>query len=155
EHSWKRAANPGTWNFAGVRLLFRDQAGATKALLRGELDWFTNPPDALVVSRPELLQTYRRLDYDYDSLGVYRVAWACQPAPTDDVRVRRALGMLFDVDSWRKGCAGLGPRAVAHCKTYSPEYPRDLVPLPFDPPAARRLLREAGYDQDQGKPLEL
>jgi peptide/nickel transport system substrate-binding protein len=155
-HAWKRAAAPGTWNFAGMRVLFRDQTGMTNALLRREIDWYVSgSPGELLAARPDLQQDYRLLSYDYDALGVYRVVWACQRAPTDDVRVRRALGMLFDVESWRKGFPGIGERALAHAKRDAPEYPRDLVPLAFDPPAARRLLREAGYDREQGRPLEL
>lgn len=156
EYAWKRVAKPGTWTFAGMRVLFRDQTGATNALLGGELDWLVSPTlDQLVAAQPQLLEHYRRLDFDYETLGVYRVVWACQRAPTDDVRVRRALGMLFDVDSLLAGCGGLRQRALAHTKPDAPEYPRDLAPLAFDPTAARRLLREAGYDRDQGRPLHI
>lgn len=155
-HSWRRRQQPGTWNFDGIRVLFRDQAGATNALLRGEVDWYSSPQLAeLLQKRPELGQQYRELVYDYDALGVYRVVWNCRQAPTDDPRVRRALGMLVDVAALQRACPGLGKRAVAHCKPDSPGCPVDLPPLPFGIAAARALLREAGYAAEDGRPLQV
>ena len=156
EHCWRRAAAPGTWNFAGIRTLFRDEAGATNAFLRGEVDWFLSPKAAeLVQSRPELQRQYRRLVYDYETLGIYRVIWNCRRPPLDDPRVRRALGMLFDVDAILEQFEGRGARALAHCPRGSPAYPSGIEPLPYDPPAARRLLREAGFDPEQERPLRI
>lgn len=156
EHSWRRRLEPGAWSLAGFRILFRDPQGQLNALLRGELDWYgAGSASRLLASRPELAQDYRALHYDYDALGVFRVVWHCGRAPTDDVRVRRALGMLFDIAALQKDNDGIGERALAHCKPESPAYPRDITPLPFDPAAARAALREAGYDPEQGKPLRL
>lgn len=156
EHSWRRRAFPGTWNFAGLRFLFRDVRGTTNALLRGELDWFSSTSlGDLLAAHPELQRDYQRLLYDYDGLGVYRVVWNCRRGPTDDARVRRALGMLFDVEGLRQGSDGLGARALAHAKPGSGAYPTAVEPLPFDPVAARRLLRDAGYDPAAGRPLRL
>lgn len=155
EHSWQRAAKPGTWNFGGIRLLFRGPGAATNALLRGELDWFSAASTAeLLKARPELQSEYRRLAYDYDALGVYRVVWNCADGPTADVRVRTALGMLFDIEALQKSGEGIGPRALAHCKPYSAAYPA-VTPAAFDPAAARRLLREAGFAPEDGRPLRL
>jgi peptide/nickel transport system substrate-binding protein len=155
-HCWRRRHQPGTWNFDGIRVLFRDQAGATNALLRGEVDWYSSPQLAeLLQKRPELAQQYRELVYDYDALGVYRVVWNCRQTPTDDPRVRRALGMLVDVAALQRACPGLGAPAVAHCKPDSPGCPPDLQPLPFGIAAARGLLREAGYAPEEGRPLRV
>lgn len=156
QHSWRRVAFPGTWNFAGMRILFRDQHGGTNALLRGEVDVFSSPMlDELLRARPELERDYRRLEYDYETLGVFRVVWNCQRPPFDDARVRRALGMLFDCESMLARFGGLGRRALAHAKPTSPAYPSELEPVPFDPAASRRLLREAGFDPEQGRPLRV
>ncbi len=156
EHSWRRLAAPGTWNFAGIRLLWRDQAGATNALLRGEVDWFSSQMlSELLQARPELAKNATRLVYDYEMLGVFRTVWKCTDGPCADVRVRRALGMLFDIDSILQGCEGTAVRAFAHAKVGSKAYPTDVTPLRFDVAQARSLLREAGYDPEQGKPLRL
>ena len=155
EHSWRRAAEPGTWNFAGVRTLFRDHAAGRNAFLRGELDWFSDPQiDELLASRPELGERYRKLVYDYALLGAYRCVWNCRRVPFDDARVREALGMLFPREEVVAGCGGAAKPAAAHAKPGAPGYP-DVSPLPFDPPAARRLLREAGYDPEAGRPLSV
>lgn len=156
EHCWRRAVFPGTWNFDGIRTLFRDQTGATNAFLRGEVDWFISPMvGELVKSRPQLEQDYRKLVYDYEELGVYRAVWNCEHPPFDDARVRRALAMLFDCDTMLAQFEGHGHRALAHAKPASAAYPTGVEPLPFDPQAARRLLREAGWDPEQGRPLRV
>lgn len=155
EHCWRRAAAPGCWNFAGIRVLWRDPAAATNALLLRELDWLpVSDPQALLAQNPQLAADYQPLSVDYDSLGVFRCIWNCELPPFDDARVRRAVGMLFDREHVAK-ILGPGARAaVAHAKLGRPEYP-DLLPLAFDVAAARRLLREAGYDPAAGKPLRM
>ncbi len=140
EHCWRRAAAPGTWNFGGIRLLVRDQAGADNALLRAP---------------PHRSRQYRRLCFDYEALGVYRVVWNCRRGPCTDVRVRRALAMLFDVDAMVAAAAGAATPALAHAKRGSGAYPTDVEALRYDPGGARALLREAGFDPEQGRPLQL
>ena len=156
ELSWCRKLRPGTWNFAGVRtVFFRDSAGANTALLRGELDWYSSALlDELLASQPDLAQRYRRLVYDYVRLGVIRIVWNCRHLPLQNPIVRRALGMLVDRDAVVKVFGGAAKPAAAHAKLGSQSYP-DVAALPFDPPAARRLLRSAGFDPTAGKPLRL
>lgn len=155
EHCWRRIAAPGTWNFAGVRTLWRDGAGGQNALLLGEVDWYSGGNgEALQAQYPNLQRDYQRLVYDYDSLGVFRCIWNCERPPFDDVRVRKAVGMLFDRSEFARMLGSGAKPATAHCKPGRPEYP-DLLPLPFDPTAARRLLREAGFDPATGTPLRM
>jgi dipeptide transport system substrate-binding protein len=155
EHCWRRQVAPGTWNFAGVRQLWRDGAGGQNALLLGEIDWYLGGNgEALQAQYPNLERDYQRLVYDYDSLGVFRCVWNCERPPFDDLRVRKAVGMLFDRTEIARILGSGAKPAVAHAKPGRPEYP-DLLPLPFDPAAARRLLREAGFDPAAGKPLHM
>lgn len=154
-HCWRRTLAPGTWNFAGIRVLFRDHAGAVNALLRGEVDWYVGPMlDDLLRANPDLASRYRKLVYDYDELGVYRIVWNCRRGPCADVRVRRALGMLVDQEQVLQLFEGMAVPAVAHARPGSSGYP-DIPPLPFDPPAARRVLRDAGFAPEQGSALQL
>ena len=156
-HSWRREAQPGCWNFDGIRTLFRDAQSAFHALANHEVDWFCCPQaDEVLESRPELAQFYRKVCYDYRTLGVFRVVWNCRRPPFDDRRVRRALARLIDQDSI---LAVFGAEAAvaarAHAKPGSPEYPREDKAFGFDPGAARQQLREAGFDPEQKKPLRL
>ncbi|MBX3464270.1 MAG: hypothetical protein KF830_13950 [Planctomycetes bacterium] len=156
EHCWRRTARPGTWNFAGLRYLFLDPAAAASALLRGELDWYSSPSvDDLLQARPALGERYRRVEYDYRQLGVYRIAWNCGRPPFDDPRLRRALARLLDLDKVRRVFGGHGIPARAFAKPDSPEYPRDVEPLSCDLPQARAELRAAGFGAELGRPLRL
>ncbi|MGK0300634.1 MAG: ABC-type transport system substrate-binding protein [Planctomycetota bacterium] len=138
-----------------MRLLFRDHAGARNALLLGETDWYSGPDcNALLAQHPELTTRYVKRVYDHPQLGVYRIIWDCRHKPFDDARVRRALGMLVAREQALAVLSGDGRTAAAHAKPSSLAYP-DEPPLPFDPAAARRLLREAGYDADAGNALRV
>jgi peptide/nickel transport system substrate-binding protein len=156
EHSWRRAADPGTWNFAGIRVLFRDGPGTDNALLRRDIDWYTLPKvDAMVREHPTLADDYQRFDYDYPASGLFRVAWQCRSGPCADAGVRRALRMLFDTDAIVAALHGGATPALAYCWPGSAAYPRDLQPIRYDPAVARAALREHGYDAAAGRPLRL
>jgi peptide/nickel transport system substrate-binding protein len=149
-HCWRRDAEPGTWNLDGIRLLFRDSTSAYTALLNGELDWYSSSlVDDVLSSRPQLADSYRKVVYDYRTLGVYRIVWNCRRPGLGDARVRRALGMLFDLDAVLAVFGHNGAKAKAFAKPDSPEYPRDVPRLPSNVPGARRLLREAGFDAEE------
>jgi ABC-type transport system substrate-binding protein len=154
-HHWRRLREPGTWNLEGVRLLFREGPAVFNALVQGEIDWLGGwMAPAVLASRPELAERYRLLVYDYENLGVLAILWNCSKPAFADVRVRRALAMLLDREAIvRKFAAAVAP-AFAFAKPTSPGYP-EPVPLGCDPAAARRLLREAGFDAALGTPLRL
>jgi peptide/nickel transport system substrate-binding protein len=157
-HSWQRRVQPGCWNLAGIRLLFIvDDAARHATLHQRGVDWFSAPDlTALLASDPALAGDYRRAVYDRPSLGAYLVQWNTTRPHLRDPRVRRALSMLFDRTTIvAKVLGGLGRPAVAFGKVDQPGYPRDLSPPPFDPAAARRLLREAGYAPENGTPLRV
>lgn len=156
EGSWWRRERPGTWNFAGVRLRFlHEPAAVTSAVLAREIDWYSQPDaEQLLAAQPGLQRDYRLVAYDSRNLGVFWVRWNCARPELSRPDVRRALGMLFDRTTiQQRYLPGHGPLAVALAKRSAPEYPHDLQPLPYDPPAARRLLRDAGFDPEAGRPL--
>ncbi|MCK5942882.1 MAG: ABC transporter substrate-binding protein [Planctomycetes bacterium] len=154
EASWRRRARPGSWNFAAMRVLFRDQGGARHALLRGELDWYSGQDlDGLLAAHDQLAADYVRHVYDYPQLGVYRIVWNCREAPFDDARVRRALGMLVDRDAVVRRFPTM-TAARSHAKPHAAA--SDGVPTPrFDVAAARAALRELGYHPENGAPLRV
>lgn len=155
EASWRRTVRPGSWNFAAVRLLFRDQGGARNALLLKELDWYSGADvDELLAAHDDVAAGYDKRVYDYPQLGVYRIVWNCRRAPFDDVRVRRALTHLIPREQ-ALAVIGEGARvASAHAKPAAASYPKAPPPV-LAPGRTRRLLREAGFDPATGKPLRL
>jgi peptide/nickel transport system substrate-binding protein len=155
-HHWRRAAEPGTWNLAAVRLLFRDTTVAPTELYGRAVDWFYAPGcEQLLQNRQDLQDYYRTLVYDNPAQAVLSLVWNCRRAPFDDVRVRRALGRLFDRRSIVALYDGKAVPVAAQARSGSQEVPPDLQPLPFDPAEARRELRQAGFDPAAGRPLRL
>lgn len=136
------------------RIVFRiliDDTTAYRLLTSGELDEdLLNPGlkdrairDAAFHDCCRLIEFYN-LDYSYVALNSRSPFFA-------DARVRRALTMLLDrasiVRALYKGSARIvsGPWAPD-----SPAYDASLPALPFDPPAAARLLAEAGWRDTNG-----
>lgn len=66
--------------------------------------------------------------------------------PLRDVRVRQALNLAIDRRAFTDGLMG-GATVAANQPAPSNAYGYDpgIAPIPYDPPAARRLLAEAGY----------
>jgi peptide/nickel transport system substrate-binding protein len=136
------------------RILFRilpDDTTAYRLLTAGELDEDQLSPtvkdralrDRDFLSCCRLLEFYN-LDYNYVALNNRSPLFS-------DARVRRALTMLLDrasiVQGLYKGSARIvsGPWAPD-----SPAYDPGIPALPFDPPAAARLLAEAGWRDTNG-----
>lgn len=88
--------------------------------------------------------------------GTWFIRIAMDTPPFDDVRVRQALNLALDLDSFigvlvHDGCqrlASLYPGSVS--LGFDPE----LAPYPYDPEAARGLLAEAGHGNGLNVRLE-
>lgn len=154
--SWRRAAQPRRWNLMGIRLRFLGDASTRLAELRaGRLDWY-NDDDAEDVLRADakLRERVRLVEYRWPRLGHHMVVWNMRRRPYDDVRVRRALSMLFDRTAIvGKLLGGHGRAAAAWFRPDDPEYPPDLAPVRFDPAAARALLGECNLVGDGNDPF--
>ena len=109
------------------------------------------PPDLLdlLIQRPDF--------HTYQSLGTYFIRINVTRKPYADPRVRRALAMTIDkqriVQRITKGgerpAPCLSPPGIANGdRPYQPP-----TGLPYDPPAARRLLAEAGFPDGRGFPV--
>lgn len=148
----------GYWNAAGValeRVRFvgaRDAEAALSAYRAGDVDAVTNArvePLGL-----KLLASYK--DFRRSTFGAltYYDFNAARP-PFDDARVREALARAIDR---RRLTADTLEGAAEPAESFLP--PRDSdeaggekrSPLSYDPPAARRLLAEAGYPGGSGFP---
>lgn len=133
------------------RVRFRivaDQAAQVEQLLAGALDFLPSVPAAEAArlqADPTIeLVVHSARQYDY-------ICWNTARDPFDDARVRRALTLAIDrqalVDVLWKGYA-----VVAIGPIPSDVWARDpeLVPWPYDPAEARRLLAEAGFVDADG-----
>lgn len=153
---WRSALTPGTWNLAGIRLLFRAQESAPMEAFAGTVDWYYDPGyKDLLARRPDLADRYRTMVYDYAGQPVLSMIWNCKHKPLDDVRVRRALAHLVDRAAIVRLFEDTARPAVALTRPSAPDFPNGLQPPAFDGAAARRELREAGFDPATGKPLRL
>lgn len=133
------------------RVRFRvvpDQASQVEQLLAAAIDFvpIVPPGDAArLAAHPEVeLHVYGARQYDY-------VCWNTRRAPFDDPRVRRAMTLAIDrqalVDTLWHGYARVAAGPIpADVWARDPE----LVPWPFDPAAASRLLAEAGFADRDG-----
>ncbi|MBK8978921.1 MAG: hypothetical protein IPM29_23725 [Planctomycetes bacterium] len=159
--SWRRGAQPESWNLDAVRFdLVADDNARFTMLLRGEIDWFSPSGGAtvteLLTRNPELAERYAVYSYDAAHIGHYLVYWNCSKPPLDDATVRRALGMLFDRETLlRDVFHGLGSIARGVFKPGMPEYPNDAPVPEFSPEHARELLASKGYSPADGRPLEV
>ncbi len=144
------------------RVVFRvapDAATHADQLLAGTIDFACGmtPADASrLAHHPELrVIPYETRQYDY-------IVWNTRRVPFDDPAVRRALTLAIDrqalVDTLFRGYAVVGSSPIP--AAFWP-HDRELVPWPYDPEEAKRLLAAAGFaDRDGdgvldrgGKPL--
>jgi peptide/nickel transport system substrate-binding protein len=136
------------------RIVFRivpENSVAYQAVLAGDLDE-SSIEESLkdrAARDPDFARCCRLVEF-YD-LGYNYIALNNKAPFFADARVRRALTMLLDrasiVRNLFKGSARIisGPWAPD-----SPAYDTSVAPLPFDPPAAARLIAEAGWKDTNG-----
>jgi peptide/nickel transport system substrate-binding protein len=149
--SWRRRAQPESWNLAGLQLRFVvDEAARLAAARGGAVDWFLSMAGtdlaALQAGDAGLARDFVLHSYTPLHLGHYFVLWNCRRPPFDDPRVRRALGLLFDRDAiCREVFGGQATVAKGYFRPGSPEYPDRLEAPRFAPAEAARALGELGF----------
>ena len=150
-------ANDDYWGgkpaIEGVTLqVIPDERTAYQALLRGDLHLLSVPPD--IWAEAEASRDADRLGrLLFYRLTVWYIAWnqdGSHEAFTDP-RVRRAMLLALDREPFaEKVLGGLGKAAAT---TYHPDSvwaDPGIVPLPYDPDEASRLLDEAGWQDPDG-----
>ena len=101
---------------------------------------YPNPADAGKIERDPQLTLLRQ-----EGLNVGYMAMNASRPPFDDVRVRRAVNMAVDKDAIVRAIYGrLGTPAKNPLPPTLWSYDDAVVPYPYDPAAARRLMLEAG-----------
>lgn len=131
------------------RIIFKvveDDAVALNMLKAGELDEMraTQTQWEKQMNAPDFNERFRKLDYYFP--GYNFVAWNCRTPWFSDLRVRRAMTLLFDRESVNtKIYSGYARLVSGPFYINSWAYDKTVKPLPFDPGAAQRLLDEAGW----------
>ncbi len=149
-------SNPRYWGPRGHfdRVLFRilpDNTTAYRLLTSGKLD--ENQIDATQKARargdPRFTDCCRLVEFY--NLDWFYVALNNRSRLFEDARVRRALTMLHDRASVARELYRGSARVISGpWAPDSPAYDAALAPLPFDPPAAKALLAEAGWRDSNG-----
>lgn len=126
-----------------VRLTGVTEELAWMKFLSGELDISGIPPadHPRVQRNRELAQ----LVHSITTLRTQYVGLNCSLPPFDNVLVRRALNLATDKEKIVRLMSGRGVPAVGVVPPNLPEYPQRPPVYPYDPQAARQLLRDAGY----------
>lgn len=131
------------------RIIFKiveDDAVALNMLKAGELDEFraTQGQWEKQMADPEFQTRFRKVDYYFP--GYNFVTYNCRSVWFSDKRVRKAMTLLFDRESVNtKIYSGYARLVSGPFYINSWAYDKTVKPLPFDPPAAKALLEEAGW----------
>ncbi|HEX4055004.1 MAG TPA: peptide ABC transporter substrate-binding protein [Tepidisphaeraceae bacterium] len=152
------------WNRANVKSKVIDQVyaedgtAAFRTYERGDVDWLAEVDSDLAAQilahggRPDL--------HVFPAFGTYFYSLNCLPTlpdgranPLADVRVRKALAMSIDREPIVRNVGRLGqPVSFDYIPPHVFDGYSSPPGLPYDVPAARKLLAEAGYPQGQGFP---
>jgi peptide/nickel transport system substrate-binding protein len=135
-----------------VYRVINDNNASLQALKSGEIDLAGLSPEQyeLEASQPSFREnfyvekTYSPIPGYFDNMSY--IGWNARRPQFSDKRVRRALTMLLDRKTllekvWRN----LGRITTGYHSPDAPEYNPDIVPIPFDPEGAVKLLEEAGW----------
>jgi peptide/nickel transport system substrate-binding protein len=154
-HWWGRN-EPGSGNLTEVHyVVIQSDATRLAALATGEVDFVIDPPfqDVARLKQDKRLKSTEITDIGTQYLGFDQARDELQFAdvkgrnPFKDVRVRRAVYQAIDVDIiigkvLRGQATPTGSPISRLLDGYLPELEKRL---PFDPAAARALLKEAGF----------
>jgi peptide/nickel transport system substrate-binding protein len=162
-------ANPQWWGKRGnvdeaVYTVIQSDATRLAALASGQVDFVVDPPFQDVAKlkaegKFKLTQTtdigtqYLGFDQARDELSFSDVKGR---NPFKDLRVRRAIHQAIDVDTIvAKVLRGQAKPTGSHLSSLVDGYVPDLEKrMPYDPAAARALLKDAGYGDGFGVTLD-
>jgi len=129
-----------------------DHTVATQMFERGEFDLMQQIQHATwtdLSRNPRLVEGYHRIRFfpkNYEWLG-----WNAERPFFKDKRVRKAMALLFDRDEFnRLFLSDLERPTACHFYLEGGECDPSLIPLPYDPTGARRLLEDAGWRDSDG-----
>ncbi len=137
----------------------RDDLGRLTAFNNGEGDWTQpSPPQFATVSKDEAWKARGNTAHMwYNIRGGYSfIGWnggkrGDKLTPFADVRVRRAMTQMLDRDLIAKEIfAGLARPSTGPFNSVTPQANPSVKAWPYDMAAARKLLKEAGWEDRDG-----
>jgi peptide/nickel transport system substrate-binding protein len=149
ENYWRE---PCAFDRIVYRFILEEQA-SVQALLGGELDSLPVSPEwwHRLNGVPGIDARFQMFRYSTPMTGYSYIGWNNARPPFNDPRVRRAMTHLV----WREQILkhmmyDVGSVATGPFWPESPQSDPTIRPLPFDRDEARRLLREAGWEDRNG-----
>jgi peptide/nickel transport system substrate-binding protein len=155
-------ANPGWWGKRGnvdqaIYVVIQSDATRLAALVSGDVDFVIDPPfqDVPRLKAEARFKLAQISDIGMQYLGFDQSRNEVEFSdvkgrnPFKDLRVRRAVYQAIDVDAIvSKVLRGQATATGTYLSTLVEGSPKDLDRrLPYDPAAARKLLKEAGYPE--------
>jgi peptide/nickel transport system substrate-binding protein len=127
-----------------VLLCMPDSSTRTAALLSGQADFIEAPPPDAV---PRLKQASMQIVTNvYPHIWPYQLSFL-DDSPFKDVRVRKAANLAIDREGLCKFLGGLAIPATGQVPKGHPWYGKPSFEIKYDPAAAAKLMKEAGYDE--------
>ncbi len=130
----------------------KDDTVAAQLWEKGEFDLMTRIPPAMwraVESQPWAITGYHRLRIDENAYGW--IGWNRQRPVFSDVRVRRALAMLYPAELIAKSLElGLESRVTCPFLLGSKSCDPAVTPIAFNPDGAMAVLDAAGWKDSDG-----
>jgi len=135
-----------------VFTIYPEHATAYQALRTGDLDTMTAVPELYRQALEEDADD-RLAGLVYYRLQVWQVVWNVEAADGrfGDARVRRAMTLALDREAFNRSVLhGLARVSATIYQQELPWHDPDLSPLPYDADAARDLLEQAGWRDEDG-----
>ena len=149
ENYW---GNRAAFDRVVYRFILEEQP-SVQAILAGELDFLPVTPEwwMKLKERPDVTDHFDFFRYSTPQSGYSYIGWNNARPPFNDARVRLAMTHLV----WREQILkymdyNIGSVATGPFWPPSPQCDKGLQPWPFDRDAARKLLREAGWEDRNG-----
>jgi peptide/nickel transport system substrate-binding protein len=124
---------------------------ALQILKKGGLDFAGLRPIQWVRQTDSERFNRRFAKYEFYTPGYSFIAWNMRRPYFSDRRVRRAMTMLVNREAiLQKLNFGLGRIVTGPFYIESKDYNREIRPIPYDPEGAKKLLKEAGWEDRDG-----
>ncbi|MBU6453018.1 MAG: peptide ABC transporter substrate-binding protein [Cyanobacteria bacterium REEB67] len=153
EYKMELTANENFWQgppkLKAIKMFMVPEQSTAYALYENnELDFIDNRS----LATPDIERIKHSPEYkNFPLLRSNYLAFNCKKPPFTDARVRRAVSMAIDRSIFAKILGRNERPANSWIPPALPGYNK-ANDIPFDPPAARKLLAEAGYPDGKGLP---